>query len=141
VRPILTIDSNIWAYFFDKDSPEHERVNGPVEKALKSEQLAINTVVVMEVTHFLVKNLGPVEGGEKIGVFLSFPFVLFDFDYRSALDSIEMLKKYSHLGIGGRDATILAMMNKASSKRIMTNDDALKRIEWLEVVDPVIRKE
>jgi len=132
---MLMIDSNIWAYFFDRDSPEHEHAHGPVENALKSEELATNTVVVMEVAHFLVKNLGPVEGGEKVGVFLSFPF-----DHRSALDSIEMLKKYSHLGIGGRDATVLAMMNKANVKRIMTNDDALKRIEWLEVVDQVIRK-
>jgi predicted nucleic acid-binding protein len=138
VSDTLTIDSNIWAYYFDKDSPEHKHVDGPVEEALRSEQLATNTILIMEVAHFLIKNLGPVEGGEKVGVFLSFPFVVFDLDYRGALDSIEMLKRYSHLGIGGRDATVLALMSKEKMKRIMTHDEALKRIDWLEVVDPVI---
>ena len=134
---ILTIDTNIWAYYFDKDSPENRRVTGPVEKALKSEQIVINTIIVIEVAHFLVKNLGPVNGSEKLGVFLSFPFVVSDFDYRSALDSVEMLKRYSHLGIGGRDATILALMSKAKVKRIMTHDMALKKVDWVEAIDPV----
>lgn len=134
---ILTIDTNIWAYYFDKDSPEHKLVIGPVDEALRSEKIVVNTIVVMEVAHFLVKNLGSVTGGEKLGTFLGFPFVFTDFDYRNALDSIGMLKRYSHLGIGGRDATILAMMDGAKVKRIMTHDEALKKVDWLEVIDPV----
>ena len=48
-----------------------------------------------------------------------------------------MLKKYSHLGIGGRDATVLALMSRAKAKRIMTHDEALKKVDWLEAIDPV----
>ena len=134
---ILIIDTNIWAYYFDQDSQEHKSVVGPVENALKSEQIAINTIIIMEVAHFLIKNLGPVDGGEKLGLFLRFPLVISGFEYRSALDAVEMLKKYSHLGVGGRDATILALMNQAKANRIMTHDEALKKVSWLEAIDPI----
>jgi predicted nucleic acid-binding protein len=140
VLAILIIDTNIWAYYFDRDSPEHKAVVGPVEKALKSEQIAINTIIIMELAHFLVKNLGPVDGGERLGLFLRFPLVISDFDYRSALDSIEMLKRHSHFGVGGRDATVLALMKRAGVKKIMTHDDALKKVDWLEATDPVSAK-
>ncbi len=136
---ILIIDTNIWAYYLDRNSAEHESVIADVEKALKSEQIAVNTVIIMELAHFLIKNLGPVDGGEKLGVFLRFPLIISDFDYRNALDSVEMLKRYSHLGVGGRDATILAMMSAAGVERIMTHDEALKKVDWLQVVDPVSR--
>jgi len=134
---MIIIDTNIWAYYFDRDSPEHESVVPYVERALKSEQIAVNTVIVMELAHFLVKNLGPVDGGEKLGLFLRFPLAISDFDYRATLDSVEMLKRHSHLGIGGRDSTVLALMSRAGVKRIMTHDEALKKVEWLEAVDPV----
>lgn len=134
---ILIIDTNIWAYYFDQDSPEHRFVVGPVEKALQTEQIAINTIIIMELAHFLIKNLGPVGGGEKLGLFLRYPLVISDFDYRSALDASEMLKRYSHLGVGGRDATVLAMMSRAGAKKIMTHDAALKKVDWLERTDPV----
>jgi len=137
VSAILIIDTNIWAYYFDGDSPEHKSVVGPVEKALKSEQIAINTIIIMELAHFLIKNLGPVEGGEKLGLFLRFPLAISDFEYRSALDAVEMLRKYSHLGIGGRDATVLALMSRGKVKKIMTHDEALKKVDWLEATDPV----
>ena len=133
---MLTIDTNIWAYYLDDESPFHARVAPHVEGALRSQEIAINTVIVMEVSHFLVKNLGPIEGAEKLATFLGFPFSVLDFDYRSALDAIETLKRYSHLGIGGRDATILAMMSRLKMKRIMTHDDGLKKVDWLEAVDP-----
>ena len=134
---ILTVDSNIWAYYFDEDCPEHESVVGPLEKALKSEQISINTVIVMELAHFLVKSLGPPIGGEKLDQFLRFPLIVTDFDYQNALSSVDMLKKYSHLGIGGRDATLLAMIDGAGEKRIMTHDEALKKVDWLKPIDPV----
>ena len=134
---ILIVDTNIWAYYLDQDSPEHESVVGPVERALRSEQIAINTIIIMELAHFLVKNLGPINGAEKLGLFLRFPLVISNFDYKGALDSVEMLKRHSHLGVGGRDATILALMSRAGIKKIMTHDDSLKKVEWVDAIDPV----
>ena len=130
----------MWAYYFDKDSPDHRSVVGPVERALKTEQIAVNAMIIMEVAHFLIKNLGPVSGGEKLGLFLRFPLVIADFDYRSSLDAMEMLKRYSHLGVGGRDATVLAHMGRAKISKIMTHDQALKKVDWLEVLDPISAK-
>ncbi len=136
---ILIIDTNIWAYYFAREAPEHKYVERPVDGVIRSgrEEIAVNTVIVMELAHFLVKSLGPIEAREKIDLFLSFPMIVGELDYSSALDSIEELKRYSHIGIGGRDATILAFMRNASMERIMTHDEALKKIDWLDVIDPI----
>ncbi len=136
---ILTVDTNIWAYYFSCDAPEFKYVEKPVDQIIKSgkEEIAVNTVIVMELAHFLVKSLGPIEAKKKIDSFLSFPMIIGDLDYSSTIDSIEELRRYSHIGIGGRDATILAFMRNASIKRIMTHDAALKKIDWLEVTDPI----
>lgn len=91
----------------------------------------------MELSHFLIKSLGPIEGGEKMNFFLSFPLSIADLDYKAALGSIDELKRYSHLGVGGRDATILHFARKFGSKRMMTHDAALKKVDWLEIVDPI----
>jgi predicted nucleic acid-binding protein len=54
---MILIDSNIWNYYFDQSSKEHEYVIRAVEKFIEKEEIVINTVIVMEVSHFLVKNL------------------------------------------------------------------------------------
>lgn len=127
----------MWAYYFDVEASEHPFVAEPVDLALRSETVAINTVIIMEVAHFLIKNLGPIIGKNKLDIFLSFPFIILDLDYDIALDAIEHLRSYSHLGIGGRDATILATMRRLGFNKIMTHDKSFKRLEWLEVLDPI----
>ncbi|GAH78895.1 unnamed protein product, partial [marine sediment metagenome] len=53
------------------------------------------------------------------------------------LDSIfSELITYAHTGIGGRDASILALMRSAGIKKICTHDKAFKKIPNLEVIDP-----
>jgi len=136
---MLIIDSNIWAYYFDKDAPEHPHVVGMVEEALRSDRVVINTVVIIEVAHFLIKNLGPVVGSSKLEVFLGFPFTVADLDYDLTLKAVEFLAEYSHTGIGGRDATILATARALRLNRIITHDEAFKRVDWLEVIDPIPR--
>lgn len=64
--------------------------------------MAINTVVAMEVAHYLIKSLGS-EGKRKMDVFLSYPMEIIDFDQYLARKSVEYLAKYSQTGIGGRD--------------------------------------
>ena len=75
---------------------------------------------------------------EKRSIFFSvIRLLLKNLDYKAVLGFIEELKRYSHLGVGGRDATILYFVRKSSSKKIMTHDSALKKVDWLEVVDPI----
>ncbi len=97
--------------------------------------MAINTVVAMEVAHYLIKSLGS-EGKRKMDIFLSYPMEIIDFDQSLARKSVEYLTKYSQTGIGGRDATILAWMEKLGIRKLMTHDRAFKRLDFIEVVDP-----
>jgi len=137
---MLIIDSNIWAYYFDEDAPEHDSVVEDLEKALRSERIIINTVIIIEAAHFLIKNLGPLLGRKKLSIFLRFPFRIVDLNYELTLRALDLLAKYSHLGIGGRDATILATAEALNINRIMTHDEAFKRIEWLKTIDPVSKR-
>lgn len=134
---MIFIDSNIWCYFFDESAKEHKKASAFIEKSLEKEEIAINTSVMTEISHFLVKNLGPINGKKKIDTFLEFPLVIEDLNYFLAKESINLLCQYSHEGIGGRDATILAAMKKLGVKKLITHDASFKNIEWLEVMDPV----
>lgn len=136
---MIFIDSNIWCYYFDKSAKEHEDVVDYLEKVLQDKDVLMNTVVVMEIAHYLIKNLGPVKGREKIDQLLTFPFKIADFDFTKMEDSIDMLKTYSTQGIGGRDATIIASMKENDIEKLLTHDKAFKRIEEIKVVDPVER--
>lgn len=134
---MIFVDSNIWCYYFDSSADEHQAVSDFMDEKLEEEDIALNTVVVMEVAHFLVKNLGGEEGEEKIDTFLSFPFRIADFDYSTMYNSVERLVEESETGIGGRDATILASMNDLDVDKLITHDKAFKEVEGIEVVDPV----
>jgi predicted nucleic acid-binding protein len=134
---MLTIDSNIWAYYFDDQTLEHKYVVKPLEEALSTEEIAINTVIIMEVAHFLIKSLGPVAGKEKLKIFLSYAPTVTELTYEVALKAIDLLAEYSHLGIGGRDATLLASMEQLTTTKIMTHDEAFKHIPSIETIDPI----
>jgi predicted nucleic acid-binding protein len=135
MESLIFVDSNIWCYYFDQSSPEHESVSERLEAALER-SVAINTVIEMEVAHYLFKSLGA-KGKKKMEVFLSYPMVVVDFDQPLARRSIELLARYSSTGIGGRDATILASMEMLETKKLMTHDRAFTRIDQIEVIDPV----
>ena len=135
MESLIFIDSNIWCYFFDRCAQEHDLVSEELENALDG-SVAINTVVEMEVAHYLIKNLGAV-GKRKMDVFLSFPMEIVDFNQDLAKRSIELLSRFSQTGIGGRDATIMASMEELGTKKLMTHDRAFKRIDTIEVMDPV----
>ncbi|MDY6788479.1 MAG: type II toxin-antitoxin system VapC family toxin [Candidatus Nanohaloarchaea archaeon] len=134
---MIFVDSNIWCYYFDSSSEEHKAVSEFMDEKLDNEEIALNTVVVMEVSHFLIKNLGGEEGENKIDKFLSFPFRVVDFDYSLMYDSVDQLVEESEAGIGGRDATILASMDHLDVEELITHDKAFKKIENVNVIDPV----
>ena len=57
MESLTFIDSNIWCYYFDRSSQEHETVSECLEQILDEGSVAINTVVAMEVAHYLIKNI------------------------------------------------------------------------------------
>ncbi len=135
MESLTFVDSNIWCYYFDRSAQEHNAVSEMLEQVLE-DGVAINTVVAMEVAHYLTESLGS-EGKRKMDVFLSYPMEIIDFDQYLARKSVEYLARYSQTGIGGRDATILASMKELETKKLMTHDRAFKRLDFIEVVDPI----
>lgn len=133
---MLMIDSNIWAYFFDSNTPEHGKVMGPVKEAIDNDEILMSTVIQLEIVHYLIKRLGPILGGEKLEVLLNYPFKLDVLDQDLVKKSVSVLQRYNHLGIGARDASLLASMQRNGAKKLMTHDEALKKIDGIEVIDP-----
>ena len=134
---MIIVDSNIWAYFFDRSLEEHKKVVKPLESALKKEHVVVNATIVVESLHYLVKRLGPIVGGEKGKVFTTLGIPLFPLDSEVLKLTNQKLCEYTHLGIDGRDATILATMEIEGISQIMTHDQAFKRIPELNVLDPI----
>ncbi len=134
---MVLVDSNMWCFYFDESSKEHNKVKVALEDVILKEQIISNSVVIMEVSHFLVKNLGPVIGKTKVDILLSFPITIDDVDFSLMKQSINMLCDHSHIGIGGRDATLLATLKRTKTDKIMTNDSAFKKIDWVDVFDPL----
>ena len=133
---MIFIDTNIWCYFFDEKSKEHKKASKFIKNILGREEIVINTIVAMELSHYLVKILGPVHGKKKIEAFLSFGFIIDELDFAASKNSIDILCEYSHKGIGGRDATILASMKRYKIKKLATHDNSFKEIGEIEVFDP-----
>jgi predicted nucleic acid-binding protein len=134
---LILIDSNIWAYYFDSSLDEHKSVVKPIETSLKKGQAVVNATVVIETIHYLIKRLGPIVGGEKSRVFTALGLPLFPIDSAVIEISLQKLCEFTHLGIGGRDASILATMEIEGISQIMTHDQAFKRLPDIKVIDPV----
>ena len=109
-----------------------------MRKTIEKDKILINTIVIMEISHYLIRNLGPVKGKERLDIFLSFGFAADELNFAASKESIKLLCEYSHEGIGGRDSTILASMRKHGIKTIATHDSSFKKVDWLHVIDPII---
>ena len=59
------------------------------------------------------------------------------FDLTALSSSIDKLAELWQKPIGGRDATIVAMMQDEGVNRIFTHDEGFKELEFLEVIDPI----
>jgi predicted nucleic acid-binding protein len=136
-KSIMFIDSNYWIYLLDKTCEEHDYIADHFKSLYDSASLAINTVVMVEVMHYLVKRLGPTVAKEKWQLFSSIDFVIGNLEFEQ-LDSIyNVLSKFSHTGIGGRDATILSFMEDNNITKLCTHDQAFKKIPDIEIIDPI----
>jgi predicted nucleic acid-binding protein len=134
---VILVDSNIWAYYFDASLPEHSKVVRPLEVGLKKNSVAVNATIVVETLHYLVKRLGSLEGTKKGRVFLSYGMPLYGIDEETVELTLTKLGEFTHLGIGGRDASILATMSIEGINSLMTHDQAFKRIPEIDVIDPL----
>lgn len=140
---MIFIDSNIWCYYFDQRLPEHQRVREPLrEIILSSEELVCNTIVVMEIAHYLVRRFTEKEVKKKIEYFINLRNMkILGFDTKMMAESLDHIITYGYSdGLGERDATIIAAMNSHGIKTLMSHDDAFKRLSdklIFNVIDPI----
>ena len=130
------IDANYWIYWFDERLPEHEHVDGTMQKAIR-EGIVVSTVTLMEVAHYfraiqpkiLIKTM-------KMITDLS-TLILIDFNSTIMSSSIDFLSTYSHVGLGSRDCVILATMKAVGSIDLLTHDKSFKKVKEINVIDEI----
>jgi len=133
---MIYVDANYWIYWFDQRLPEHQHVLETMRNAIH-EGVVLSVVTLMEVAHYFrnlpgedfLKNLHRIEN------LTTSKFVSLDLDLAEL--AFEQLTKYARVGIGGRDSVILATMKTTGTKRIASHDKVFKKIEGLEVIDPI----
>ena len=139
---MIFVDSNIWCYYFDQRLPEHKHVREPMREIIKSDEIACNTIIVMEVAHYIVRHFNEKSARKKIDFFINLRNMqISDFNRQMMRESLESLLEYSYAdGLDGRDATIIAALKSQNIRRIITHDAVFKRLAAklpLEVTDPL----
>lgn len=139
---MIAIDSNVWIYYCDSTTPEHERVREMVRSALERGRVLVNAVVPLEVTHYLTKRRKP-DGQSRFeeACLRTENVVVEALGERDVVGSRRLLHEHDATGIGGRDASLVATMETRNVAELWTHDGGLERLgdalDWLTVVDPV----
>jgi predicted nucleic acid-binding protein len=133
---MIYVDANYWIYWFDQRLPEHKHVLKPMRTAIH-EGIVLNVVTLMEVAHYF-RHLPKENFRRKLHTIQNLATLTFiNLDLDIAELAFEQLIKYAKIGIGSRDSVILATMKATGTKIIASHDEVFKKIENLEVVDPI----
>ncbi|MHA1245557.1 MAG: type II toxin-antitoxin system VapC family toxin [Candidatus Heimdallarchaeota archaeon] len=137
---MITIDSQIWIYFFDPNALENTNVQKWFKGILAKEQILLSTIIPLEVSHnlYAVPKLDKISIENLILNWVTQENITFvSIDNHVMLLALELLKLNRVKGIGGRDCLILASMLEKDVETIVTNDKNLLRIPNLLRIDPV----
>ena len=133
---MIYVDANYWIYWFDERLPEHKYVIEPMRASI-DEGIVLNLVTLMEVAHYF-RSLPKDSFQKKLRTIQNLAtLTLVNLDWDLAETAFEQLIEYARIGIGGRDSVILATMRATATRKITTHDEVFKRIEGLEVIDPI----
>ena len=133
---MIYVDTNYWIYWFDQRLPEHKHVIRPMRDAI-NEGIVLNVVTLMEVAHYF-RYLPKESFQRRLHTIQNLTtLTLIDLDLDLAELTFQQLTKYAKIGIGGRDSVILATMKATDTKRIVTHDEAFRKIESIEVIDSI----
>ena len=139
LKSLIFLDSNYWIYLFDQTTEEHAIIKEHFASIYDKYHLASNTVVLLETLHYLVKRLGSELVKEKWGWFMAMDLVIDELTLPCIDATFDELLKYSHTGIGGRDASILASMKRLGDIRtLVSHDRDFLNIPEIAVIDPIV---
>jgi len=132
----------MWCYYFDQRLPEHGYVREPMREIIKTDEIACNTIIVIEVAHYLVRHFPAKAALRKIEYFVNLENMkIVDFDRQMMMKALDSLVEYAYThGLGGRDATVIATLKKLRVKKLLSHDNIFKRLAAkleIEVVDPI----
>lgn len=137
---MIALDANVWIYYLDAEVDEHERVREPVRRVLRHRRVFANGVVPLEVVHYLSNRRRDSE--RFVRQFLGTDDVEVEpVGLATVRRADELLDAHPHVGVGGRDASLVAAMERRGVAELWTHDGGLKRLggrlDWLGVTDPV----
>jgi len=148
---MITIDSQIWIYYWDINAKEHKNIkawlNGTNKDGiLFKEDIILSAIIPIEIGHQLFKLTDINKDLDKVTVedlILSLisneNCKIIDIDAILLVDVIQKMKIFSPMGIGGRDTLILATMNRLKVSTIATHDKNILTLKSYRRIDPVFK--
>ncbi len=128
------MDSNYWIYWMDSRHPEHRHVSKGMRAAIR-EGILLNLTSLLEVAHYF-RDLGEAELASTMDKLRNLTTLnLAELDTATADEALRIIGKYSEIGIGGRDAVVLATMQLHGVKRILTHDRDFRKAKGIRVID------
>ncbi len=148
---MITIDSQIWIYYWDINAIEHNNIknwlNGTEKDGiLFKDQIILSSIIPIEVGHHLYKTADLSKDLDKetiedllLALISTENCQIIDVDAILLVDVIQKMKKYSPLGIGDRDTLILATMDRLKVTTIATHDKNILTLKGYKRIDPVFK--
>ena len=146
---MITIDSQIWIYYWDINAIEHDNIKNWMNGAendgiLFKEEIILNSIIPIEVGYQLYQKADLSKELDKetiedllLALISNESCQIIDIDAILLVDVIQKMKKYSPLGIGGRDTLILATMDRLKVSTIATHDKNILALKNYKRIDPV----
>ncbi|WP_457557727.1 type II toxin-antitoxin system VapC family toxin [Candidatus Harpocratesius sp.] len=137
---MITIDSQIWIYYFDPNARENQNVHIWMNSNLKNAEIILNAIIPIEVAHTLygIPNI-PHDHIES----LIFKWItqknikITKISNKEMINALQMLKVMRFKGVGGRDCLILATMHLYSVSTLVTNDKNLLSLVNFKRINPI----
>lgn len=130
------VDSNYWVYWMDRRQPEHRFVTKPMRAAIR-EGILLSLATLIEVAHYF-RGLGEPEFSHRMDKLRSLrTLTSVELDTRVTGEALRILGRYGGVGVGGRDAVILATMRLHGVTRILTHDRDFSRVKGIRVMDTI----
>lgn len=118
----------------DSRHPEHRHVSKTMRAAIR-EGILLNLTSLLEVAHYF-RDLGEAQLLSTMDKLRNLTTLnLAELDTTTADEALRILGRYSEMGIGGRDAVILATMQLHGVKRILTHDRDFRKVKGIRVID------
>ena len=146
---MITIDSQIWIYYWDSNALEHQNIkkwmNGTEKDGiLFKEELVLSSIIPIEVGHNLYRSADLRKELDKdlveellLSLISTENCKIIEIDELLLVDVIQKMKDHSQLGIGGRDTLILSTMDRLKVSTIATHDKSILKLKKYRRIDPV----